>query len=1340
MADVDSKAVSPFATSSTDCTLESGAGMLTLQPGATCHINLQFTAYATAADDGYLIAAWKVDHGDVMLTAYSQAAALSVSSASVEFGTVFRGGLQLPRFLYLSNNSTAVYPHAAVVLPGTSPFTITDHCPAELAPASVCQIRIDYAAPAAPSSDSAVLSLDQNLTVSVTGSTLPKPTAGGSSANPSLAVSTTSVVFATPVVVTAVSSTTESLGITNTGASPFTLTLGITGDFAFTTSCGAVLAAQATCAVAITFAPSTAGARAGLLSVTAGSGTAPLYVSLSGTGVALLSAGNGSIDLGSVTVGEPVVQFVKVAQSFASLSLTTTGPYTVALVEDTGFGHGNTPPSAYSASVTSACRDCYLGIRFLPTAAGPQLGSLAISSTQLGSPYSLVLNGTGLPVNGLLITSATGDFGSVPVDSSSSPIVFTVTNLLASGTATTLGTATLGGDFQLVGGPAANLPCGGSLNYGASCLIAAEFSPSALGARSATLTIGGPGGTATANLTGFGTADSGIALNPNALSFSNVPGITATVQSVLVTNTGPVAVQISSISTATSFFKATSTCGNLAPKQTCAIQVTFTPGPALLTDSLSFGVTSAGQQTTYSVLLTGGYTAANAGLTITPSEAPFGPAGTSAAGPTRTFTVTNFTAKTLTLVTNFPRQYLPSGASCASLAANASCAFAATFVPLTNGASSGSIVVQGVPGDGSATLQSISYAEGFGNGSGNLAITGGLITNGAFNFGQVTSGQTVSQAFFLTNAGASGSPSITVRRLSTEPPFSATSNCGSLLQATESCQVIVTYSPLGQTSSEPGSPASSTDTGALAIESDAISSTDLLNLTGQAQGATGGPAPLTVYTLSESALTFAATTIGDVSPAQTITLTNTGNVSLHVSSAKVPVDFTVQTNCATVLPGANCLVNVAATPQSPGNRFGALEIASSASDALEFVSLGTTGLPAPLSLSPEALDFGSVLVGQSAILAVQVTNNSSTPATITSIVSSADYLLGGSCLALVNNGSLAPNATCVIAITFSPGTAGVFPTTLSLSSSATKLPLMVSLTGIGLAARLTANPSSLNFGPILIGAPAQMFVTIQNTGSAPVNNLATAISGDFAVTLPCPASLAAGASCILQVTFTPAAIGVRDGSLSLSSSDPAPPLIIPLTGAGINAGSFTLAVNGGASASATVVSGQPASYGLTLTAVGGFSGAVALTCTPVNPAQYATCSFSPASINLNGLVAEGTVTLNTITSSSASANAVGDGATLSTEDDMTRRALCVMLPGLIALWRRRRTIRRRLPVLTALLLTTTALVLSGCSGNVGDPAILYSPPGTYHYLVTASSTSGNPASQTVTLNLTITAR
>ena len=543
MLDAATTTGSPFTQTGTDCPTTSSATIYALAPGATCHIQLGFTAFSASTSDGYQQAQWAIAGHDILLTGYSQAAALSPSATELDFGTQFTGGLKSPRYLYISNGSSASLTHTPVASLAGSPFTVSDGCPTTLNAASVCRIRVDYSS-SVTSNDATTLTLDSGLSVLVTGHTLPQPGVGTTVTNPNLAVTPTSITFPDAVVVTAASGTTETVAITNSGSGPFSLALALSGDFTDVTSCGNTLAGGATCAVTLTFVPTQPGTRSGLLSITAGANFSPVYVSLTGTGLALLPVANDAIAFGNVPVGQPLVQSFQIAQPLTSLTATTTGPYAVTLVQNSGFGFGNPPSSAYATSVTAACPGCFLGVQFIPTASGSEPGTLTLSSSGGGRPYTIQLSGAGTGTSGLVLTPVARDFGSVPVHSTSGEVLFTLTNLVATGTAVTVAAPTVSGDFTISSAVSGGQPCSGSLAYTASCQIQLQFNPSATGTRSGTLTVTTSGGNASAALSGTGTADPGFALNPTALTFSNVPGMTATVQTISVTNTGSSSLQI----------------------------------------------------------------------------------------------------------------------------------------------------------------------------------------------------------------------------------------------------------------------------------------------------------------------------------------------------------------------------------------------------------------------------------------------------------------------------------------------------------------------------------------------------------------------------------------------------------------------------------------------------------------------------------------------------------------------------------------------------------------------------------------------------------------------------
>ena len=438
-----------------------------------------------------------------------------------------------------------------------------------------------------------------------------------------------------------------------------------------------------------------------------------------------------------------------------------------------------------------------------------------------------------------------------------------------------------------------------------------------------------------------------------------------------------------------------------------------------------------------------------------------------------------------------------------------------------------------------------------------------------------------------------------------------------------------------------------------------------------------------------------------------------------------------------MLPSASCILIVTFTPQpttSPApstTRISALEITSDASTALEFISLLGDATPSPLTLAPIALDFGTVQLGSTSTLPLQITNTSSTPATFNSITATGDYTAAGTCPTSGN--TLAPNTTCTEQITFTPTQTGTRAGTIAVSTSLSTLPIIAPLTGIGIQSHLQITPSALNFNSIAIGASANLTLTLANTGNGPVTNLALTITGDYAVTAPCSTTtLTPGSTCPVTITFTPTALGPRTGTLTIASSDTSSRALLPLTGTGVPNGSFLLTVNSGSSASVSVASENPATYNLQLTPQSGYNGIVVLNCTPINPGQYATCSLLPSSLPLNAAAQSAIATINTITTINPAATAHNTHTTLN------KTLLCLLPASLLFFWNIRRKKKTPRAILWLLFLTATTLWPSGC-GSGGDPDIRTTPPGTYQYQVTANSTTGVQLTQTVTLNLTVTA-
>ncbi|WP_051367976.1 choice-of-anchor D domain-containing protein [Hamadaea tsunoensis] len=112
-------------------------------------------------------------------------------------------------------------------------------------------------------------------------------------------------------------------------------------------------------------------------------------------------------------------------------------------------------------------------------------------------------------------------------------------------------------------------------------------------------------------------------------------------------------------------------------------------------------------------------------------------------------------------------------------------------------------------------------------------------------------------------------------------------------------------------------------------------------------------------------------------------------------------------------------------------------------------------------------------------------------------------------------------------------------------------------------ATLTAAPTSLTFAatPVNTNDEDWQTVVVTNTGTGPASVSSIGATGDFTTSTTCPATIAAGANCIVTVTFHPTAAGTRTGTLSVVSSATNSPLTIGLTGTGTSTGSATLSAN-----------------------------------------------------------------------------------------------------------------------------------------------------------------------------------
>jgi YVTN family beta-propeller protein len=106
-------------------------------------------------------------------------------------------------------------------------------------------------------------------------------------------------------------------------------------------------------------------------------------------------------------------------------------------------------------------------------------------------------------------------------------------------------------------------------------------------------------------------------------------------------------------------------------------------------------------------------------------------------------------------------------------------------------------------------------------------------------------------------------------------------------------------------------------------------------------------------------------------------------------------------------------------------------------------------------------------------------------------------------------------------------------------------------TGTGPEPNATLSATKLTFAAQLVGTSSSaQSVTMQNSGTKALGITSIVASGDFHQTHTCGSSLAAGASCTINVTFKPTQIGTRTGTLSITDNAPGSPQRVSLTGTG----------------------------------------------------------------------------------------------------------------------------------------------------------------------------------------------
>ncbi|HEX4006928.1 MAG TPA: choice-of-anchor D domain-containing protein [Acidobacteriaceae bacterium] len=231
-------------------------------------------------------------------------------------------------------------------------------------------------------------------------------------------------------------------------------------------------------------------------------------------------------------------------------------------------------------------------------------------------------------------------------------------------------------------------------------------------------------------------------------------------------------------------------------------------------------------------------------------------------------------------------------------------------------------------------------------------------------------------------------------------------------------------------------------TGTLTLTTNAAIPTTKIALSGTAVAA-----GLTVTT---DTVSFGDVPLSTAAPLQTVTVTSSGSVPLTISSLTLngPSAFSVSGASfpLTLNPGDAATLSLGFDASTAGAKSGSITLRTDASPSTTTIALSGTAVAAGLTLSANAVSFGSVPVSTAAATqSVTLTSSSSVPLTISSLTLSGPsaFSVSGASFPL----TLPPGGTATLTFGFDANLTGAKSATVTLRSNTSPTITTLTLTG-----------------------------------------------------------------------------------------------------------------------------------------------------------------------------------------------------------------------------------------------------------------------------------------------------
>ncbi len=444
------------------------------------------------------------------------------------------------------------------------------------------------------------------------------------------------------------------------------------------------------------------------------------------------------------------------------------------------------------------------------------------------------------------------------------------------------------GDFQI-----SNNTCGATLAPGTNCTLKVTFSPTALGARGATLAVSDSANSNAGAVTLGGIGIAGrLTVTPLTLSFGNiVVGATSAAKTTTLKNPNTVALHIDTVAPSGEFSIASDACsGNdLAPAATCAIEATFSPTQTgALSGNLS--ITDDAASSPQSVALSG--TGILANPTFSPLSIAFGRVHVGSVSATKIVTITNPNILPLDITSiSAAAPFDVVANSCgSSIGAGGNCQVSVTFNPTTDSNPAGTTQTGKliVADDGKTASQSVTLS---GTAFGAVPTATPTATATATDTATATATDTVTPT---ATATATVTATTTATATATDTP-TATATATATPTATATATDTATSTATATDTATATATATSTAT---ATATDTATSTASATATATATATpTATPTPLSVSgTAIQNGMNGAAITAVSVNPNGTdasslgsTTAASDGNFSMSITAPNGPM-------------------------------------------------------------------------------------------------------------------------------------------------------------------------------------------------------------------------------------------------------------------------------------------------------------------------------------------------------------------------------------------------------------------------------------------------------------------